>query len=106
MVQRYEQTRKLQWYKRGAAYKKKMKGGEGWWRVILSNLSRNILSHSNLQATDEGWRDFTTSQYDFLSTMQRYKTEAPFSNFSLQPGNTAGKNGEKIKGNGENSREK
>ena len=32
MVQRYEQTRKLQWYKRGAAYengKKKMKGGEG-----------------------------------------------------------------------------
>ena len=30
MVQRYEQTRKLQWYKRGAAYKKKMKGGEGW----------------------------------------------------------------------------
>ena len=32
MVQRYEQTRKLQWYKRGAAYgkiKKKMKGNEG-----------------------------------------------------------------------------
>ena len=29
MVQRYEQTRKLQWYKRGAAYAKKMKGGEG-----------------------------------------------------------------------------
>ena len=29
MVQRYEQTRKLQWYKRGAAYKKKMKGDEG-----------------------------------------------------------------------------
>lgn len=50
--------------------------------------------------------DFATSQYDFLSTMQRYKTEAPFSNFSLSPGNTAGKNGEKIKGNGENSREK
>ena len=83
-----------------------MKGGEGWWRVILSNLSRNVLSHSNLQATGEGRRDFATSQYDFLSTMQRYKTEAPFSNFSLQPGNTAGKNGEKIKGNGENSREK
>ena len=37
MVQRYEQTRKLQWYKRGAAYgakgqklAKKMKGDEGW----------------------------------------------------------------------------
>ena len=30
MVQRYEQTRKLQWYKRGAAYKIEMKGGEGW----------------------------------------------------------------------------
>ena len=29
MVQRYEQTRKLQWYKRGAAYKKEMKGNEG-----------------------------------------------------------------------------
>ena len=29
MVQRYEQTRKLQWYKRGAAYRNPMKGGEG-----------------------------------------------------------------------------
>ena len=29
MVQRYEQTRKLQWYKRGAAYSKNMKGDEG-----------------------------------------------------------------------------
>ena len=32
MVQRYEQPRKLQWYKRGAAYAKngkKMKGNEG-----------------------------------------------------------------------------
>ena len=29
MVQRYEQTRKLQWYKRGAAYEKLMKGDEG-----------------------------------------------------------------------------
>ena len=32
MVQRYEQTRKLQWYKCGAAYKKGdrwVKGGEG-----------------------------------------------------------------------------
>ena len=32
MVQRYEQTRKLQWYKRGAAYKPialLMKGDEG-----------------------------------------------------------------------------
>ena len=32
MVQRYEQTRKLQWYKRGAAYlktAKKMKSNEG-----------------------------------------------------------------------------
>ena len=27
MVQRYEQKRRLQWYKRGAAYKQK---GEGW----------------------------------------------------------------------------
>lgn len=30
MVQRYEQTRKLQWYKRGAAYEVRVKGGEGW----------------------------------------------------------------------------
>ena len=30
MVQRYEQKRRLQWYKRGAAYSKKVKGGEGW----------------------------------------------------------------------------
>ena len=29
MVQRYEQTRKLQWYKRGAAYNNMMKGDEG-----------------------------------------------------------------------------
>ena len=29
MVQRYEQTRKLQWYKRGAAYFIEMKGYEG-----------------------------------------------------------------------------
>ena len=83
-----------------------MKGGEGRRRAILSNLSRNILSHSNLQETGEGWMDFATSQYDFLSTMQRYKTEAPFSNFSLQPGNTTGQNGEKIKGNGEHRRAK
>ena len=30
MVQRYEQTRKLQWYKRGAAYMMRVKGCEGW----------------------------------------------------------------------------
>ena len=30
MVQRYEQTRKLQWYKRGAAYHFEVKAGEGW----------------------------------------------------------------------------
>ena len=30
MVQRYEQKRRLQWYKRGAAYPPKVKGGEGW----------------------------------------------------------------------------
>ena len=30
MVQRYEQTRKLQWYKRGAAYAKNGKKDEGW----------------------------------------------------------------------------
>ena len=29
MVQRYEQTRKLQWYKRGAAYAKNDKKDEG-----------------------------------------------------------------------------
>ena len=29
MVQRYEQTRKLQWYKRGAAYRILMTGDEG-----------------------------------------------------------------------------
>ena len=29
MVQRYEQTRKLQWYKRGAAYAKNGKKDEG-----------------------------------------------------------------------------
>ena len=29
MVQRYEQKRRLQWYKRGAAYPPKVKGGEG-----------------------------------------------------------------------------
>ena len=28
MVQRNEQTRKLQWYKRGAAYNKEVKSGE------------------------------------------------------------------------------
>ena len=30
MVQRYEQKRRLQWYKRGAAYSIAVKGGEGW----------------------------------------------------------------------------
>ena len=30
MVQRYEQTRKLQWYKRGAAYSRFSRKGEGW----------------------------------------------------------------------------
>ena len=30
MVQRYEQTRKLQWYKRGAAYRRFSRKGEGW----------------------------------------------------------------------------
>ena len=30
MVQRYEQKRRLQWYKRGAAYLVEVKGGEGW----------------------------------------------------------------------------
>ena len=30
MVQRYEQTRKLQWYKRGAAYNTEVVRGEGW----------------------------------------------------------------------------
>ena len=29
MVQRYEQKRRLQWYKRGAAYHRWVKGGEG-----------------------------------------------------------------------------
>ena len=30
MVQRYEQKRRLQWYKRGAAYELLVKGGEEW----------------------------------------------------------------------------
>ena len=34
MVQRYEQTRKLQWYKRGAAYGLNQEKDEGRWRVV------------------------------------------------------------------------
>ena len=30
MVQRYEQKRRLQWYKRGAAYQELVIQGEGW----------------------------------------------------------------------------
>ena len=47
MVQRYEQTRKLQWYKCGAAYAKngkKMKGNEGLGFTIHPQIS-NVYRH-------------------------------------------------------------
>ena len=41
MVQRYEQKRRLQWYKRGAAYRK----GEGWVKGG-EGLSQPFTSHN------------------------------------------------------------
>ena len=46
MVQRYEQTRKLQWYKRGAAYAKNGKIDEGRWRVVKGWILPFILKSS------------------------------------------------------------
>ena len=54
MVQRYEQTRKLQWYKRGAAYSencKKMKGDEG---LIFAIQSRTPSVYRHSARIDEG----------------------------------------------------
>ena len=56
MVQRYEQTRKLQWYKRGAAYAKTakmMKGDEGLDFTIHPQNS-NVYRHSRRK--DEGMK--------------------------------------------------
>ena len=47
MVQRYEQKRRLQWYKRGAAYKQKgeglVKGGEGLMKPFTAISSLYIV---------------------------------------------------------------
>ena len=54
MVQRYEQTRKLQWYKRGAAYSensKKMKGDEG---LKFAFQPQNPCVYRHSVRTDEG----------------------------------------------------
>ena len=54
MVQRYEQTRKLQWYKRGAAYQKtttKMKSDEG---CIFTLHPQTSCVYRHFRRKDEG----------------------------------------------------
>ena len=46
MVQRYEQTRKLQWYKRGAAYEKKKKEVKDYVKNVRKDKKENVKNRS------------------------------------------------------------
>ena len=54
MVQRYEQKRRLQWYKCGAAYNRSKKQGEEWVKSgeeLRQLFTHTIISHTTTYTT-------------------------------------------------------